>query len=62
MFEWCDLIDAGEAPKPDQRHPAEEFLSWTGTRWTYRRPELDDEFLEEQRQLLIAAGLGPADT
>ena len=62
MFEWADLMDASEAAKPDQRHPAEEYLSWTGTRWTYRRPDLDDAFLEEQRQLLIDAGLGPADT
>lgn len=61
MFEWADLMDAGEAPKPGLRHPAEEYLSWTGTRWTYRRPDLDDQFLEEQRQLLIDAGLGPAD-
>lgn len=61
MFEWADLMDAGEAPKPGLRHPSEEFLSWTGTRWTYRRPDLSDEILEEHRQALIDAGLGPAD-
>ena len=62
MFEWSDLMDAGEAPKPGIKHPSEEFLYWSGTRWTYRRPELDDAILEEHRLILIAAGLGPADS
>lgn len=61
LFEWADLMDAGEAPKPGLRHPSEEFLSWTGTRWSYRRPDLADDVLEEHRQALIEAGLGPAD-
>lgn len=63
MFEWADLMEAAPVvEQPKHRHPAEEFLSWTGTRWSYRRPDLDDAFLEEQRQLLIAAGFGPADS
>lgn len=62
MFEWCDLMDASPEPKrPGLRHPAEEYVYWSGTRWTYRRPDLDDQFLEEQRELLIEAGLGPRD-
>ncbi len=61
MFEWADLMDAGAAPAPGVRHSSEEFLSWTGTRWSYRRPDLDDEILEEHRKILIDAGLGPAD-
>ena len=61
MFEWADLMDAGEVTKPGLRHPSEEFLCWTGTRWTYRRPDLDDDTLELHRQRLIDANLGPKD-
>jgi len=62
MFEWADTLDAGEVMAPGIQHPSEEFLHWTGTRWTYKRPDLSDEILEQHKANLIAAGLGPADS
>lgn len=62
MFEWADLIDAGEAPAPGTRHPSEEFISWTGTRWSYRDPYMADDEIEQHKANLIAAGLAPADS
>lgn len=60
MFEWSDLIDAGEAPTPGTRHPSEEFVSWTGTRWSHRDPFMADEEMDKHKAVLIAAGLAPA--
>lgn len=60
MFEWADLIEAAAAPAPGTRHPSEEFISWTGTRWSYRDPFMADEEIEAHKAALIAAGLGPA--
>ena len=60
MFEWSDLIDASQAPAPGTRHPSEEFLSWTGTRWSHRDPLMPDEEIERHKEILIAAGLAPA--
>jgi hypothetical protein len=62
MFEWADSLDASEVMAPGIQHPSEEFLHWTGTRWSYKRPELDDEILDQHKADLIAAGLGPADS
>lgn len=62
MFEWADSLDASEVMAPGIQHPSEEFLHWTGTRWSYKRPDLSDEVLDEHKANLIAAGLGPADS
>ena len=62
MFEWSDLIDVSAAPAPGTRHPSEEFISWTGTRWSYRDPFMPEEEIDRHKANLIAAGLGPADT
>lgn len=62
MFEWADSLDASEVMAPGIQHPSEEFLHWTGTRWSYKRPDLSDEILDEHKANLIAAGLGPADS
>lgn len=62
MFEWSDLIDVSAAPAPGTRHPSEEFISWTGTRWSYRDPFMSDEEIDRHKANLIAAGLGPADS
>ena len=62
MFEWADSLDAAEVMAPGIQHPSEEFLHWTGTRWSYKRPELDDEILDQHKANLIAAGRGPADS
>ena len=62
MFEWADSLDAAEVMAPGIQHPSEEFLHWTGTRWSYKRPELSDEILDQHKANLIAAGLGPADS
>lgn len=62
MFEWADSLDAGEVMAPGIQHPSEEFLHWTGTRWSYKRPDLSDEVLDEHKANLIAAGLGPANS
>lgn len=61
MFGWADALDAGEVMAPGIQHPSEEFLHWTGTRWSYKRPDLSDEILDEHKAALIAAGLGPSD-
>ena len=60
MFEWADLIEAGAAPAAGLRHQSEEFISWTGTRWSYKDPFMADEKIEEHKAALIAAGLAPA--
>lgn len=62
MFEWADFLDASEVMAPGIQHPSEEFLHWTGTRWSYKRPDLSDEILDEHKANLIAAGLGPVDS
>lgn len=62
MFEWSDLIDVSAAPTPGTRHPSEEFISWTGTRWSYRDPFMADEEIDKHKAALIAAGLAPSDT
>lgn len=62
MFEWADSLDAAEVMAPGIQHPSEEFLHWTGTRWSYKRPDLSDEVLDQHKANLIAAGLGPADS
>ena len=59
MFEWADLIEAAAAPAPGTRHPSEEFISWTGTRWSYKDPFMADEEIERHKAALIAAGLAP---
>ena len=59
VFEWSDLMDAGEAPAPGTRHPSEEFVSWTGTRWSHRDPFMADEEIDMHKANLIAAGLAP---
>lgn len=60
MFEWSDLIDVATAPAPGTRHPSEEFISWTGTRWSYRDPFMDDGEIAKHKAALIEAGLAPA--
>jgi hypothetical protein len=62
MFEWADSLDAAEVMAPGVQHPSEEFLHWTGTRWSYKRPDLSDDILDQHKANLIAAGLGPADS
>jgi hypothetical protein len=62
MFVWSDLIEVSAAPDPGTRHPSEEFISWTGTRWSYRDPFMADEEIEQHKAALIAAGLAPVNS
>ena len=62
MFDWADSLDASEVMAPGIQHPSEEFLHWTGTRWSYKRPDLSDEILDQHKANLIAAGLGPVNS
>ena len=36
MFGWADSLDAADVMAPGIQHPSEEFLHWTGTRWSYK--------------------------
>lgn len=65
MFEWADLIEAGQAnSQAAWRHPAEEFCKWTGTAWTHRGPffALSEVEQQQKKRELIEAGYAPADS